>query len=158
MSAKKENTVERVRTVVQPIVEKLGLKLWDVRFVKEGADWFLRVYIDSPDGVNINQCEEVSRAIDKPLDDSDPIEQSYILEVCSPGLERALTRDEHFLQFLGADVKVKMIRPLDTLGKEFNGVLTQYENGQITIQDHSGENQAIINKKDTAWIKLDDFD
>lgn len=154
----KKNTVERVWEVVEPIVEEIGLTLWDVRFLKEGADWFLRVYIDHPEGVNINHCEQVSRAIDKPLDEADPIDQAYILEVCSPGLERSLVREEHFNQFIGADIMVKMIRPLEGVGKEFKGVLADYNQGEVTIQDHSGENQVTINKKDAAWIKLDDFD
>ena len=158
MPTKKGNTVERVWKVVEPIVNSLGLELWDVRFLKEGADWFLRIYIDKPEGVNITHCEEVSRSIDKPLDEEDPIEQAYTLEVCSPGLERPLVRDEHFTQFIGADVMVNMIRPLEGIGKEFKGVLVDYNNGDVTIEDHSGENHVVINKKDTAWIKLDDFD
>lgn len=158
MPTKKGNTVERVWKVVEPIVNSLGLELWDVRFLKEGADWFLRIYIDKPEGVNITHCEEVSRSIDKPLDEEDPIEQAYILEVCSPGLERPLVRDEHFEKFIGADIMVKMIRPIEGVGKEFKGVLKAYEKGEVTIEDHSGENQVVINKKDAAWIKLDDFD
>lgn len=158
MPKKNGNTVQRVWNIVEPIVEELGLTLWDVRFVKEGADWYLRVYIDSPQGVNITDCEKVSRAIDKPLDEADPIDQSYTLEVCSPGLERSLVRDEHFERFIGADVMVKMIRPIDGIGKEFKGILADYNSGEATIQDHSGENQVTINIKDTAWIKLDDFD
>lgn len=158
MPTKKGNTVERVWSVVEPIVKDLGLELWDVRFLKEGADWFLRIFIDSPNGVNITDCEEVSRSIDKPLDEEDPIEQAYTLEVCSPGLERPLVRDEHFEKFIGADVMVKMIRPEEGIGKEFKGVLKAYEKGNVTIEDHSGENQVEINKKDAAWIKLDDFD
>jgi ribosome maturation factor RimP len=158
MPAKKGNTVEKVWNIVEPIINEKGLELWDVRFLKEGADWFLRIYIDCPEGININHCEEVSRSIDKPLDDENPIEQSYTLEVCSPGLERALIRDEHFEKFIGADIMVKMIRPLEGIGKEFKGVLKDYNSGEVTIEDHSGENQVVINKKDAAWIKLDDFD
>lgn len=158
MPKKSGNTVQRVWSVVEPIVEQLGLELWDVRFVKEGADWFLRIFIDSENGVNINDCEAVSRAIDKPLDDEDPITQAYTLEVCSPGLERPLVRDEHFEKFIGADIMVKMIRPIDGIGKEFKGVLTAYDSGNVTVTDHSGENQVEITVKDAAWIKLDDFD
>ena len=92
--AKKEkgNTVAAVWQIAQPIAESLGLELWDVRFVKEGADWFLRIFIDKEDGVSIDDCEAMSRAIDKPLDDADPISQSYCLEVSSPGVERELVR------------------------------------------------------------------
>ena len=152
------NTVSAVWELAEPIVRECGLTLWDVRFVKEGAQWYLRIYIDKPDGVNIDDCEKVSRAIDKPLDELDPIEQNYCLEVCSPGLERELIRPEHFEQFLNADIMVKMIRPIEGIGKEFGGVLRSYENGEITIDDHSGENTVTINQKDAVWIKLDDFD
>ena len=142
-------TVSKVWELCQPIVEGFGLSLWDVRYVKEGADRFLRVYIDKPEGIDINDCENVSRAINGPLDELDPIEEAYCLEVCSPGIERELIRDEHFMQFIGADIMVKMLRPIDGIGREFKGV---------TIEDHSGENEITISKKDAAWIKLDDFD
>lgn len=151
-------TVSKVWELCEPIVEDLGLKLWDVRYVKEGADWFLRVYIDKPEGVDITDCEKVSRAINDPLDELDPIENAYCLEVCSPGIERELVRDEHFEQFIGADIMVKMLRPIEGIGREFAGVLTAYEDGMVTITDHSGENEMTISKKDAAWIKLDDFD
>lgn len=152
------STVETVWNLIEPIIEELGLELWDVRYVKEGAQWYLRVFIDKPEGVNIEDCEKVSRAIDQPLDDLNPIEQSYCLEVCSPGIERELIREEHFMKFMGADVIVKMIRPIEGIGKEFGGVLTDYNKGEVTIEDHSGENQVTISKKDAVWIKLDDFD
>lgn len=151
-------TVEAVRNLIEPIVTELNLELWDVRYVKEGAQWYLRVFIDKPEGVGIEDCEKVSRAIDAPLDELNPIEQSYCLEVCSPGIERELVREEHFMRFLGADVMVKMIRPIEGIGKEFAGVLKEYNKGEILIEDHSGENQVTINKKDAVWIKLDDFD
>lgn len=151
-------TVSKVWELCQPIVEGFGLSLWDVRYVKEGADRFLRVYIDKPEGIDINDCENVSRAINGPLDELDPIEEAYCLEVCSPGIERELIRDEHFMQFIGADIMVKMLRPIDGIGREFKGVLKDDSDGKVTIEDHSGENEITISKKDAAWIKLDDFD
>ena len=158
MPKKGGNTVQKVWEIAEPIVTNLGLKLWDIRYVKEGADWYLRVFIDKDGGVDINDCEKVSRALDEPLDENDPIPQAYTLEVSSPGLERPLVRDEHFEQFIGADIMVKMIRPVEGLPKEFKGVLTAYSDGEVTVNDHSGENQVIIYTKDAAWIKLDDFD
>ncbi len=156
---KKKGTVGVVWELVEPIVEGFDLVLWDVRYVKEGAQWFLRVFIDKEDGlVDITDCENVSRAIDKPLDDLDPITDNYILEVSSPGVERELVIDEHFERFIGADIMVKMIRPIEGIGKEFKGVLKAYNDGEVTIEDHSGENEITIIKKDTAYIKLDDFD
>lgn len=151
-------TVAKVWELCEPIVKEQGLSLWDVRYVKEGADWFLRIFIDKPDGVDINDCERVSRAVNTPLDELDPIENAYCLEVCSPGIERELVRDEHFLQFIGADIMVKMLRPLEGIGREFNGKLKAYADGTVTVEDHSGENEVTFSKKDAAWIKLDDFD
>ena len=157
-NSKGKNTVGIVEEIAAPIAEGLGLRLWDVRYLKEGAQWYLRVFIDKDGGVDINDCEAMSRALDEPLDQADPIAGEYILEVSSPGIERELIRPAHFAQFIGADIMVKMIRPLDGIGKEFKGVLTAYEDGQVTITDHSGENTVTIGKKDAAYIKLDDFD
>ena len=151
-------TVSKVWELCEPIVNELGLSLWDVRYVKEGADWFLRVFIDKPEGVDITDCEKVYRAINTPIDELDPIENAYCLEVCSPGIERELIRDEHYEQFIGADIMVKMLRPIEGIGREFNGKLKAYEDGMVTITDHSDENEITISKKDAVWIKLDDFD
>ena len=151
-------TVSKVRELCEPIVKDFGLSLWDVRYEKEGADWYLRIFIDKEDGVDITDCEKVSRAINTPLDELDPIENAYCLEVCSPGIERELVRDEHFMQFIGADIMVRMRRPIEGIGKDFCGVLKGYDDGMVTIADHSGENEVTINKKDAAWLKLDDFD
>ena len=151
-------TVSKVRELCEPIVKDFGLSLWDVRYVKEGADWYLRIFIDKEGGVDITDCEKVSRAINTPLDELDPIENAYCLEVCSPGIERELVRDEHFMQFIGADIMVKMRRPIEGIGKDFCGVLKGYDDGMVTISDYGGENEVAISKKDAAWIKLDDFD
>ena len=151
-------TVSKVWELCEPIVKDFGLSLWDVRYEKEGADWYLRIFIDKEGGVDITDCEKVSRAINTPLDELDPIENAYCLEVCSPGIERELVRDEHFMQFIGADIMVRMRRPIEGIGKDFCGVLKGYDDGMVTIADHSGENEVTINKKDAAWIKLDDFD
>ena len=151
-------TVSKVWELCEPIVKDFGLSLWDVRYVKEGADWYLRIFIDKEGVVDITDCEKVSRAVNTPLDELDPIENAYCLEVCSPGIERELVRDEHFMQFIGADIMVKMRRPIEGIGKDFCGVLKGYDDGMVTISDHSGENEVTISKKDAAWIKLDDFD
>ena len=157
-NSKGRSTVSIVEELAKPIAESLGLRIWDVRYQKEGSRWFLRIFIDKDGGVDINDCERMSRAIDGPLDEADPIDGEYILEVSSPGIERELVRPEHFEEFIGADVLVKMIRPIEGIGKEFKGVLTAYEDGMVTITDHSGEHTVTINKKDAAYIKLDDFD
>ena len=137
--AKDSNTVAAVRAIAEPIAESLGLEIWDIRFLKEGTGWFLRIFIDKDGGVGIDDCVEMSRALNVPLDEADLIEQAYCLEVSSPGVERELVREEHFQKYLGAKVKLKTIRPVD--GKrEFSGVLENYENGLATVrfEDVSG--------------------
>ncbi len=150
------NVYAAVMKVAQPIAQELGLEIWDIRFLKEGSDWFLRIFIDKEGGVNINDCENMSRAINAPLDELDPIDQSYCLEVCSPGLERELTREEHFEKFKGADIMVKLIRPLDGQ-REFFGILEDSDSKSLVLRLEDG-NTMEINKKETAYIKLDDFD
>lgn len=150
------NVAAAVWQLAEPIAKELGVELWDIRFVKEGADWFLRIIIDKDGGVDINDCENMSRAIDKPLDELDPIEQSYCLEVSSPGLERELTRPEHFEKFKGADIKVRLIRPLE--GKrDFEGVLEDSDGKTVVLRLEDGSAMSI-DKKEASYIKLDDFD
>ena len=153
---RKTNTVEAVTELVKPIVEQLGLTLWDVRFLKEGATWYLRIFIDRDSGVTIEDCENVTHAVDKPLDDLDPIEQNYILEVSSPGIERELLRPEHFDAFLGAGVMVRLIRPDENGERDLKGTLTAHDRDTVTLMTDGAER--VINKKDTVYIKLDDFE
>lgn len=155
MAKKGGNTADTVTQIVKPIIEQLGLSLWDVRFVKEGAQYYLRIFIDSENGITIEDCEKVSRAVDLPLDEADPISQSYCLEVCSPGIERELKKEEHFQAFLGSPVMVKMIRPIEGLGKEFSGILE--DSDKLSVKINVDDSVVAINKKDTVWIKLDDF-
>jgi len=157
-NSKGKNTVSIVEEIARPIADELGLEIWDVRYLKEGSQWFLRIFIDKDGGVDINDCENMSRAIDEPLDKADPIEGEYILEVSSPGIERELIKPGHFKSFIGADIMVRMFRPIEGIGRDFKGVLTAYDDGEVTITDHSGENTVTINKKEAAYIKLDDFD
>ncbi|MBQ2825570.1 MAG: ribosome maturation factor RimP [Clostridia bacterium] len=156
--SKGSNIAESVKAIAEPIAENFGVRVWDVRFLKEGAEWYLRIFIDKENGVNITDCENVSRAIDPILDEKDFISQNYILEVSSPGLERELVRDEHFEEYVGKDIKIRLIRPMEGLGKEFCGVLKAFDGVELTIEDYDGENQVTINKKDTAWVKADDLD
>ncbi len=149
---------EAVRALAEPVAQACGVDIWDVRYQKEGAEWYLRIFIDKEDGVSIDDCEAVSRGLDEPLEKNDPIKDAYILEVSSPGLERELIRMEHFERFLGADIMVHLIRPMEVLGRDFCGVLTSHDKETFTVTDHSGENTVTVNKKDAAWVKLDDFD
>ncbi len=149
------NTVNTVWEIAEPIAKSLGYELWDVRFEKEGADWFLRIFIDKEEGISINDCVDMSHAIDKPLDEADPIEQSYCLEVCSPGVERDLKRDSHFEKCIGEKIMVKLIRPVDGQ-REFKGILESYDNGSFELATEEGA-KLMINKKETSYVKLDDF-
>ncbi len=153
--ASKPNVVSIVRSLAEPVAAGLGLRLWDVRFVKEGASWYLRIFIDKDGGVDINDCVDMTHALNPVLDEADPIEQSYCLEVSSPGLERDLTRDEHFEVMKGEKIKLRLIRPDENKQREFSGTLVKYEDGSITL-DVDGEEKSFV-KKETAWVKLDDF-
>lgn len=153
--AKDSNTVSAVRAIAEPIAQRLGLEIWDICFLKEGTGWFLRIFIDKEGGVGIDDCVEMSRALNAPLDEADLIEQAYCLEVSSPGVERRLVRGEHFQKYLGARVKLRTVRPVD--GKrEFSGVLEDYDNGLATVRLEDGSG-LTLSKKEAAWIKLDDF-
>lgn len=149
------STVNTVWEIAEPIANSLGYELWDVRFEKEGTNWYLRIFIDKEDGISINDCVDMSHAIDKPLDEADPIEQSYCLEVCSPGLERDLKRDSHFEKCIGEKIMVKLIRPVDGQ-REFKGKLESYDNGNFELLLEEGT-KLMINKKETSYVKLDDF-
>ncbi len=157
MAKKKSgNTVAGVSELVRPIIEAMGLTLWDVRYVKEGAVWYLRIFIDKDEGVTIEDCEAVTRAVNDPLDRLDPIEGSYCLEVSSPGIERELVTDEHFDRFLGAPVMIKLIRPDEKGERELKGTLISHDKDSAVIMSENGE-ERVIKKKDTVYIKLDDF-
>lgn len=129
---KKVPTVQTAARLAQPVLEKLGLTLWDVRFEKEGSLWYLRYYLDKEGGITIDDCEAFSRAVDKLLDEADPIDQSYTLEVSSPGVERELTRDWHYAASIGQILTVRLIRPVEGV-RDFVGELTGYEDGKLTL-------------------------
>lgn len=153
----KNSVVDKVYQIAKPIAVAQNIDIWDIRFLKEGSNWYLRIFLDKPEGVTIDDCEKFSRAIDKPLDELDPISVPYSLEVCSPGLERELVTDEHFKRYIGSAVKLKTIRPYEDKKRELNGILKSYENNLVTIKNNSDE-LFEINKKDIAFVKLDDFD
>lgn len=136
-----------------PFVQAAGCTLWDVEYVREAGTWFLRVYIDCPGGVNVDQCEAVSRPLSDALDVADPIEGSYVLEVSSAGADRPLKKPEHFQAFLGHLVEVRLYRPRDGR-KEFQGTLTDYSaQGDVTLTLADGSQQ-VFSKQDTALVRL----
>lgn len=140
------NTVAAVWALAEPLAQQLGLTLWDIRFVKEGASWYLRVFVEKEGGVSVDDCVAMSHALDGPLDETDPIEQNYYLEVSSPGLERELTRDEHFQALLGARIKVRLIRPVDQV-RDFTGELLSFDNGAITLLLENGTQMQLQKKR-----------
>ena len=139
---------ELTAQLAAPIVEEQGCTLWDVESVKEAGTWYLRVFIDKEGGVSIDDCEAVSRPLSDKLDEVDPIEGSYVLEVGSAGADRVLKKPEHFAAFLGSVVEVRLYRARDGK-KEFVGVLEQYENGDVQL-----EGDLRFEKKDVAQVRL----
>lgn len=142
---------EQVRQFSEPLVQELGCSLWDVEYVKEGGEWYLRLYIDKEGGVDIDDCEAVSRAVDPVLDEKDPIPESYRFEVCSAGLERVLKRPSDFERYLGSAVLVRLYRPRDGQ-KEFAGVLRGYREGDVTVS--VGEREYTFEKAEVALVRL----
>ena len=142
---------EIVAKIAQPIVEAQGCSLWDVEYVREGDQRFLRLYLDKEGGVDITDCEAISRAVDPLLDEADPIAESYHFEVCSAGLERALKRPSDFERFMGSPVTVKLYRPRNGL-KEIPAVLTGYEDGRITVE--AGKETITFEKSQVALVRL----
>ena len=129
-----KNVATTVREIIAPVADELGYYIWDVEFVKEGADKHLRITIDNEEGITIEDCEKFHRAIDAPLDEADPIAESYILEVSSPGIERELKYPEHIEACEGWDVEVKLYAPRNG-SKLFRGVLVGYdEEGNIAVE------------------------
>ena len=145
---------ERVYTLIKETVESCGVELWDVRFLKEGASWYLRVFIDKPEGISIDDCTLVSHAIDPVIDEADPIDKSYYLEVCSPGLERELIRPEHYAKMVGRKIKIKLYKAVDGV-KEFVGILAS-AGDEITLGTDSGEQK--FNLKEISKAQLCDFE
>ena len=142
---------EIVEQFAKPIVEAHGCTLWDVEYVREGSERFLRLYLDKEGGVDITDCEAITRAVDPILDEKDPIPDSYHFEVCSAGLERALKRPGDFERFMGSAITVKLYRPRNGL-KEFPGILRGYEDGRVTVE--AGKETITFEKSEVALVRL----
>ena len=142
---------EIVWELAQPVAEENGCQLWDVEYVREAGQWYLRLYLDKEGGVDILDCEAVSRKVSDLLDEVDPIESSYIFEVGSAGAERALKRPGDFAQFMGSPVTLKTYKPRDGR-KEFAGTLAGYDNGAVEIT--VGEQTLRFEKDEIALVRL----
>ena len=149
----KVNIVDEVRRLVLPGLEPLGLDLWDVEFKKEGAEYYLRIYIDKPNGVSIEDCEKVNAYIEPILDETDPISQSYYLEVSSAVLIRELRTDAHLSKFLGSTVQVHMYKRIDNMLKVFDAILLDFDDK--TIQVKVEECVKSIDRSLISKIKVD---
>lgn len=141
--SKKDDIEKKTEALLTPIAEKCGVNIYDVEYVKEAGEWYLRAYIDKEGGVNINDCVDVNHALSDALDEDDFIEEAYTLEVSSPGLGRQLKKDRHFENSLGQDVELKLFKPRDGV-KEFAGTLKSYDADSVTI---------TINDKDEVFIR-----
>ena len=142
---------DKVTELAKPVVEEEGCSLWDVEYVREAGDWFLRVFIDKDGGVGIDDCERISRRLDPILDEADPIPDHYVFEVGSAGAERELKRPRDFEQFMGSDVEVRLYQPVNGC-KVYVGALSGYDNGRVTVT--AGKNEVSFDKSQIALVKL----
>lgn len=146
------NTEKKIYELVKPVTDDLGYFLWDICFVKEGAMWYLRVFIDNDEGISIEDCERVTEPVNEILDRVDPIEQSYILEVGSAGLERELVREEHFEVCIGDTVQIRFIRAVDG-EKDIIGRLVSAGSDKITVAINENTEKDYM-LSDIAHVKL----
>ncbi len=140
-----------VEALCAPIAQENDCGIWDVEYVKEAGTWFLRVYLDKPGGVTIDDCEAVSRVLSDKLDEADPIEGSYVLEVSSPGADRVLRKPEHFAQFMGEKVEARLYRPRNG-AKSIVGELAGYEDGAVTLV--TPQETVRLEKQDVAQVRM----
>lgn len=143
--------VDTVRSLAEPVAAQCGCEVWDVEYVREAGAWYLRVYIDKPGGVGIDDCEAVSRALDPVLDEADPVPGSYVFEVSSAGAERELKRPGDFGRFIGEQVEVKHYQPIDG-AKSHVGLLRGYDNGDVTVEVNGAER--VFKKAQVAQVRL----
>ena len=149
--SRKEEYEQKAEALLSPIVESNGFELVDVEYVKEAGNWYLRGYIDKPGGITVNDCETVSRAFSDRLDEDDFIEDSYIMEISSPGLDRPLKKEKDFARSIGKLVEIRTYRSIEKQ-KEFCGELAAYDNNSVTIDEEG--TPRTFDKKDIALVRL----
>ena len=149
--SRREEYETKTEQLLEPIAEECGVSIYDVEYVKEGSDYYLRAYIDKDGGVNIQDCENVSRRLSGELDREDFIPDAYILEVSSPGLGRTLKKDRHLEKSLGAEVELKTYKPVDKQ-KEFSGILKAFDKETITIETEGSGH--VFRRSEVALIRL----
>ena len=139
---------EKVEGLVKPKIESIGYDLYDVEYKKEGKDFFLRIFIDKPEGIDLNDCEKVNDAINELLDQADYIKDTYFLEISSPGIERILRKDKHLEQNIGEEINIKLFQKDEQGKKEYQGVLKGFDENKIKLDDN-----IEIERKKIAQIK-----
>ena len=144
---------EKVESLIKEKIQGLGYELYDVQYAKEGKDYFLRVFIDKEDGIDLNDCEKVSNEINPLLDEKDFIKEMYFLEVSSPGIERVLRKDEHIKDSIGKEIEVKLFKPIEKQ-KEFVGTLEDYNEEKIILGLEENEEKIEIERKNISLMKL----
>lgn len=142
------NIEEKVEKLLKPRIEEVGYDLYDVEYTKEGKNYFLRIYIDKPQGIDLKDCEKVNDSINELLDKSDYIKEQYYLEVSSPGIERNLRKDKHLEQNIGKEIHIKLFRKDSNGKKEYNGILEKFDSETITLEDN-----IKIERKNIAQIR-----
>ena len=143
---------EKVQNLIENKIEELGYQLYDVQYVKEGKDYFLRIYIDKSEGIDLNDCETVNDAISDTLDEASYIKEAYFLEVSSPGIERVLRKEKHFEDNIGNVVDIKLFKSIDGK-KEYQGILKNFDEEKLQIEEMEG-NQVEIDRKNISLVKL----
>lgn len=149
--SRREDIEAKTEALLEPILDDFGFLLWDVEYVKEGADYYLRAYIDKEGGITIDDCVDVSRKLSEKLDADEFIDDAYILEVSSPGLGRKLKKDKEFLRSIGRSIDIKFYKPIDN-SKETSGILKSFSKDSITIEN-GGQDKEYA-KSDIASVKL----
>ena len=142
---------EKVENLVRPIIENIGYEVYDIEYLKEGKDYFLRIFIDNPKGITIEDCEKVNDAIKDKLDEEDYIKQQYFLEVSSPGVERILRKDKHLEQNIGKEININLFKKDNEGNKNYKGILKSYSSEEIIIKQESKEIR--IERKNISQIK-----
>ena len=150
--SKRESYEKKAEALILPIINKNNYELVDVEFVREGSNWFLRAYVDKEGGFSVNDCEKVSREFSDLLDEEDFIEESYILEISSPGLGRPLKKDKDFARSIGEEVELKLYKAVENQ-KEFSGTLEAYDDLTVTI-GFEGDVKTSFDRKNIALIRL----
>lgn len=145
------NIEERIEQSIKPIIQQLGYQLYDVQYVKEGKDYFLRVFIDRPEGISLEDCEKVSNQINGVIDEKDEIKEQYFLEVSSTGIERMLRKDAHLKQAIGQEIEIRLYQ-MQEEKKELIGILEQFDKEQVVIQEE--EKRITIPRKNIALMKI----